>query len=35
MTRDSGAAADQFHARSLINIDLPTDLAQERRGEQA
>ena len=32
---DAGAAPDQFDAGALIDIGLPADLAQERRGEQA
>src|SRR6266540_5421635 len=33
--RDAGAAADQFDRRTLVDVGLPADLAQERRGEQA
>ena len=35
MTRDAGAATDQFDAGALVDVDVPADLAQERGGEQS
>src|SRR5262245_35519585 len=35
MGGDAGAAAHQLDAGALINIAVPADPAQERRGEQA
>ncbi len=32
---DAGAAADQLDGRALVDIGLPADLPQERRGEEA
>src|SRR4029077_14989236 len=34
MTGDSGAAADQLDAGTLVDVDVPFDLPQERGGEQ-
>jgi hypothetical protein len=31
---DAGTAADQFDARPLIDVHIPADLPQERRGEE-
>src|SRR6266436_7922167 len=33
--KDADPAADKFDRRALIDIDLPADPAQKRRGEQA
>jgi len=35
MGGDAGAAADELDLRALVDIDLPADLPQERRAEQA
>src|SRR5262249_42842573 len=35
MAGDTGTAADQFYIRTLIDVDVPPDLAQERRRKQA
>ena len=34
MRGDAGAAPDQFHVRAFIDVGVPADLPQERRGEQ-
>ena len=34
MSGDAGAAADQLHARTFIDVRVPADLAQERGAEQ-
>src|SRR5262249_12514418 len=35
MGGNAGATADQFHGRTLVNVCLPSDLAQEGCTEQA